>query len=130
MARASLRRAQAWPAALAARLAAIAHPTTPADWYREEWRAGRLDAWLYGDLALILTCLVRRPDEAPELVIVAAVATPATPPLLPEVLPLLEQMARGHGARSVRLHTNRPGLVCAACGHGYDQREVVLAKEI
>lgn len=130
MVRAALIEATAWPAELGERLSAIAAEHTPPQWYRDEWDAGRLQAFVYGDRALILVRICTRADGEYEAVIVAATAVPTSPPLIGEVLPQLEDLARDAGCASLRLHTNRPGLISQAWRSGYDQREVVMAKEL
>lgn len=130
MARGPLIEASAWPAGLGERLAAIAAEHTPPIWYRREWEAGRLQAFVYANAALILMRTSLRPDGEFEAVIVAATAVPTSPPLLGEVLPQLEDLAREAGCASLRIHTNRPGLISSTWRHGYEQREVVMSKDL
>lgn len=120
-----------WPEGLTARLAQLERldPTTPRDWYADEYRRGRLDLWAWGERCWILTRVERMPGGAAELVLVAAIADAQPGDAFTDpALAAFEDLARQLGCRSARLHTSRIGLLLIATERGWQHAEHVLRK--
>lgn len=128
-----LARLDRWPEGLTARLALLERldATTPATWYRDQWHAGRLELWACGPRCWVLLRLELMPGGGRELVIVGAVSDPRPgDAIAAPALAELEDLARAADCSSLRLHTNRAGLVALASAAGWQLAEHVLRKPL
>lgn len=128
----TLRALAYWPPQLDRLLARIPGDCPPA-WYRAEWEAGRLELLAFGcpdqDRAFLLWRKELAPDGRDELVMVAGVGPAiAGPAIAPELLAAIEDHGRAQRCATVRLHTQRPGVVARCFEAGWHQAEVIMRK--
>lgn len=120
-----------WCDELASALARVPGEARP-PWYAGEVAAGRLTPFrvvLDGEAAGYVLLAFDLEPQGRELVLVAAVATGRRQGLTEAVLPVLEVVARHGGARNIRFHTTRRGLVVRAARLGYAP-EYVMRKAV
>lgn len=60
--------------------------------------------------------------------VIVAAGGRADVPLLPACLPYIERQFKAAGCTSIRLHTQRRGLVALAEKHGFGESETVMTK--
>lgn len=103
----------------------------PARWYLDELGAGRCELLAYyehGSPAAYLVVRDEQGADGPELVVVGWVAQSRRPhaELTRHALPLLLAHAELRGARTIRCHTRRAGLIETLCRAGWHVAETVL----
>lgn len=132
LAGAELRLKATWPPELETRLEAVKSDVGPS-WYRAAYDAGELELACYGPPGAAWAWVLWRLEDSPrELVGVAAIAGAEHPgdALAPGLLEAFEDLARELGAPSIRLHTQRPGLITRAIAAGWHQSEVIMRKRL
>ena len=116
-----------WGEQVAAELSLI-REETPVSWYEAEFKSGNLTGLeVYYEKYRIGVVLFR--IEGSEMVVVAG-AGRAYGDIIAAVFPRLEEIAKFAGCASIRLHTNRPGMVKKSERQGWKLSEYILRKHL
>lgn len=121
-----------WSPDLAGDLA-IVEGVAGVDFYRdlvERRDVGTLDVYVNGLRVGSVLYRYDKTEYGREFVVVAGAGHSARFNLVKTVLPALEWIALKTGARQVRFHTARPGLVRRGTMEGYAVSEIVLRKAL